>query len=75
MASLFKIRRERPHNIMYFIFHADFISRRDENILKLTGTQNIWNLEQYAIPALRLQVKKTYSENGRTAVSILHLTT
>ena len=41
MASLFKIRKERPHNIMHFSFHTDLISRRGENILKLIGTENI----------------------------------
>jgi hypothetical protein len=41
MVSLFEIRKERPHNIMHFGFYADFTIRNGENILKLTGTQNI----------------------------------
>jgi hypothetical protein len=41
MASLLEIRKERPHTIMHFSFYADFVSRSGENILKLTGTQNI----------------------------------
>jgi hypothetical protein len=41
MASFIKIGRERPHDITHFSFYTDFISRSGENILRLTGTQNV----------------------------------